>query len=198
MNTRLSFLVATVWTSVVYAQALPELANTSLSLAPARVWEVPALGYGGNAWSIVRLSNDSESPATFQVDVYCGNGDRLPLGSTFTIEPHQTSDIRIDGATTVAVLCWARVAELSGAALSGIQLRAFLETLSGNQLEDFDRQPGQAIENSTWALPAMEIAGQQLYILNASDKATMLTFWRPTSWSRKPANGRARAPLVNS
>jgi hypothetical protein len=128
------------------------------------------------------------------VDVYCGNGDRLPLGSTFTVEPHQTSDIRIDGATTVAVLCWARVAELSGAALSGIQLRAFLETLSGNQLEDFDRQPGQAIENSTWALPAMEVAGQQLYVLNASDKPTMLTFCAANKLEPKACERKSTRP----
>jgi hypothetical protein len=67
------------------------------------------------------------------------------------------------------VLCWARVREISGARGGAIQVRAFVETLKGNQLEDYDRKPANASENSAWALLEREVEGQQVYILNASE-----------------------------
>jgi hypothetical protein len=176
VNAYISLIVIVALASGVRAQTPPDLASTSLSLEPAQVWEIPALGYGANAWSILRLTNNSDSAASLQVDVYCGAGNRMPLGPAFAVEPHKALDIRIDAQSVVAVLCWARVSVFSGMRGPGIQLRAFLETLNGNQLEDFDREPSLASGNSAWALPEPEIAGQQLYVLNASDKPTVLTF----------------------
>jgi hypothetical protein len=124
----------------------------------------------------LRLANNSDSPATFQVDVYCGRASRLPLGPRYTVEPHQTREIRISAETIVNVLCWARVGQLSGALGPLIQIRASLETLKGNQLEEFDRPPRQASADSFWAILEPEIGGQQLYILNVADNPTILTF----------------------
>ena len=160
----------------VGAQTPPDLATSALSLEPAQVWEIPALGYGPKAWSILRLSNDSDLPASLQVDIYCEAGDRLPLDSTFAVEPHQMRDIRIEAETSHEVLCWARVREIAGARRGGIQVHGFVETLKGNQLEDFDRKPVNALGNSAWALLEREVEGQQVYILNASEKPIGMTF----------------------
>jgi hypothetical protein len=154
------------------AQSLP---NTSAP-EPSRIWEIPALGYSLKDWSSLRLANNSDSPATFQVDVYCGRASRLPLDPRYTVEPHQTREIRLSAETIVSVLCWARVGQLSGVQGPGIQIRASLETLNGNQLEEFDRQPRQASPDSFWAIRGPEISGQQLYILNVGENPTILTF----------------------
>ena len=158
------------------AQTPPDLATSALSLEPPQVWEIPALGYGPKAWSILRLSNDSDAAASLQVDVYCEAGNRLPLDSRFAVEPHQMRDIRIEAETSHEVLCWARVREIAGARGGAIQVRAFVETLNGNQLEDYDRKPANALGNSAWAMLEREIEGQQIYILNASEKPIGLTF----------------------
>ncbi len=152
------------------------LASSSLSLAPRQTWEIPALGYSSDAWSILRITDNRDSAALLSVDVYCGGGDRFPLNSPVSIEPGKTLDIRIEAPTSVPVLCWARVAEISGERSPGVQLRAFLERLKGNQLEDFERKPGFETSNPAWAIPQPQIAGQQLYILNASEAPTQFTF----------------------
>jgi hypothetical protein len=176
------FLVSRcIWVLLVIAfgagaQTPPDLATSALSLEPAQVWEIPALGYGPKAWSILRLTNKSDSAASLQVDVYCDAGNRLPLDSRFAVEPHQMRDIRIEAETSREVLCWARVREIAGARGGAIQVRAFVETLKGNQLEDFDRKPVNASGNSAWALLEREVEGQQIYILNASEKPIGLTF----------------------
>jgi hypothetical protein len=158
------------------AQTPPDLATSALSLEPPQVWEIPALGYGPKAWSILRLTNDSDLAASLRVDVYCEAGNRLPLEPKFAVEPHQMRDIRIEAETSKEVLCWARVREIAGARGGAIQVRAFVETLKGNQLEDYDRKPANASENSAWALLEREVEGQQIYILNASEKPMALTF----------------------
>jgi hypothetical protein len=169
---RIAIVSAIVFAGGARAQAL----NPSSAREPSRFWEIPALGYAPRDWSTLRLTNNSDSPASFQVEVYCGRGSRLPLDPTYPVEPHQAREIRISAETIVPVLCWARVGQLAGVEGPGIQIRASLETLKGNQLEEFERRPSQASADSFWAIPAHEISGQQLYILNVAENATILTF----------------------
>jgi len=169
------------------------LASSSLSLQPRQVWEIPALGYSPDAWSILRITNNTDSAASFRVDVFCAAGDRFPLNSPVSIEPGKTLDIRIEAPTSVPVLCWARVTEMSGERSQGVQLRAFLERLKGNQLEDFERKPGFETSNPAWAIPKPQIADRQLYLLNASETPTQFTFCAsdtpdPKACHRKGAN----------
>jgi hypothetical protein len=171
---RFLLLIAIAWASIASAQPLSSLASSSLSLTPPHQWEIPALGYGKNVWSILRFTNNSDSPDRLQVDVYCGQGDRMALGPTFTVEPRKTLDIRIEAPTTVPVLCWARVNSPLGP--PEVQLQGFVESLKGNQLEDFDRKPIAPTANGAWALLGSTVSGQQLYVLNASETPTTLTF----------------------
>ncbi len=166
--------MAVALASVIRAQT--PLASSSLSIAPRQTWEIPALGYSPDAWSILRITNNTDSGALLRADVYCGAGDRFPLNSPVSVEPGKTLDIRIEAPTSVPMLCWARVSQISGEGSAGLQLRAFLERLKGNQLEDFERRPGFQTSNPAWAIPEPQIGGRQLYILNASETATQFTF----------------------
>jgi hypothetical protein len=170
---RISLFVATALLSVIRAQT--PLASSSLSIAPRQSWEIPALGYSPDAWSILRFTNNTDSAALLRADVYCGPGDRFPSNSPVSVEPGKTLDFRIEAPTTVPVLCWARVAELSGDR-HGVQLQAFLERLQGNKLEDFERKPGFETSNPAWAIAEPQIADRQLYLLNASETTTQFSF----------------------
>lgn len=198
VNVLITLLAAIALASVVSAQTppAPDLATSSLSLEPAQAWEIPALGYGPNEWSILRITNNSDSPASLQLDVYCGAGNRLPLDSTVAVPARNSRDVRIEAQTTTPVMCWARVNEISGVRGRAVQLRAFLETLKGNQLEDFDREPALASANASWAFLASEVAGEQLYILNASDKATVLTFCAANKPYAKECNRKGSNPVT--
>ena len=55
----------------------------------------PALGYGPHAWSILRLTNQSESPKPVEIHAYRQNGERLPAGTDFVVGPRETLDVRI-------------------------------------------------------------------------------------------------------
>jgi hypothetical protein len=170
---RISFFVAAI---VLATGARAQSPPKTSAQEPSRFWEIPALGYSPRDWSSLRLTNNSDSTASFQVDVYCGRGNRLPLDPTYTVEPHEAREIRISAETIVAVLCWARVGQLSGVQGPTIQIRGSLETLNGNRLEEFDRHPSQASADSYWAFLGPEVSGQQLYILNVADSPTILTF----------------------
>ncbi len=174
---RVFCLVATIVLATgIRAQTQPNLATRSSNSEPLQIWEIPALGYSQRDWSSVRLTNNTDSAASFQVDAYCGRGKRLPLDPTYTLEPHQEREVRISAETIVTVQCWARVSQLTGLLSPGIRIRASVDVLNGNRLEEFDRQPRQASADSFWVTPTSDIRGQRLYILNTSETATILTF----------------------
>lgn len=174
MNVRAALLAAAFLATAASAQPLSSLSASSLSLEPEQQWEIPALGYSQDAWSILRFTNSSDFPAPLHVDVYCGAGDRLPLGPAFTMEPGKPLDIRIEAPSKIPVLCWARVA--SRLHPPQMQVQAFIEILKGNQLEDFDRKPALATANAAWAISGVSVSGQQLYVLNTGEKQTVMTF----------------------
>jgi len=141
------------------------LANALL----ARTMEIPALAYGPNIWSILRFSNDSESPQPVNVDVYCKDGQRLPIGPMFEIGPHQTHDVRVEGPASDVSSCWARV-------VSDLEVRAFVQVLNGDQLETFDRRPAEARNFATRTIPAQEVEDKHLYFANLAEMPTVLAF----------------------
>ncbi len=192
MFARISLCLATALASVAAAQT--PLASSSLSLQPPQVWEIPALGYSPDAWSILRITNNTDSAALLRPDVYCGPGDRFPLNSQVSVEPGKTLDIRIEAPTSVPVLCWARVTEISGER-EAVQLRAFLERLKGNQLEDFERKPGFETANPAWAIREPQIADRQLYLLNASETLTTFTFCASNSPAPKTCHRKGANPV---
>src|SRR5580698_3726165 len=57
----------------------------------------PTLSYGPGSWSLIRLANPADSPKSLKVEVYRGNGERLPIDSMYTLKSGETIDIRLDG-----------------------------------------------------------------------------------------------------
>jgi hypothetical protein len=55
-------LVATIALATgIRAQTPPNLATGSSNFEPLRIWEIPALRYSPRDWSIVRLTNNTDS-----------------------------------------------------------------------------------------------------------------------------------------
>jgi hypothetical protein len=192
VTARFTLLIA-ILAQAVSAQSLANLPTNSLSVVPPQQWEIPALGYGPGAWSMLRFTNNSDTPAAIQADIYCGPGTRLPLAPTFNVQPRKTLDIRIDAPTKNPIMCWARVN--SGMGPPSLQLQASIETLKGNQLEDFDRQPARPTANASWAILGAKVAGQQLYVLNASEAETTLTFCSANKPDPKACEKKGSTPI---
>lgn len=142
-----------------------------LGQSPVRTRYIPALAYGPNLWSIIRLTNSSATPQTARVDVYRENGTVLPMEPMYDIQPGATLDVRIDGKTAEPEMAWARVA-----LPDGVQARGFLEVLEGNALEDFPREPHQVSDLARWVTLADKVQGKQMYFLNAAGRPTMVAF----------------------
>ena len=147
------------------------LAPVLLGQSPARTRYIPALAYGPNLWSIVRLTNSSAAPQTARVEVYRENGTALPMEPMYDIQPGATLDVRIDGKTGEAEMAWARVV-----LPDGVQARGFLEILEGNALEDFPREPHQVSDLARWVTLSDKVQGKQMYFLNVADVPTVVAF----------------------
>lgn len=135
----------------------------------ARTMDIPALAYGPNIWSILRFTNNSESPQSASVDVYCKDGERLPIGPMFEIDPHKTLDVRIESPGLPDSSCWARI-------VSDLEVRAFVEVLNGDQLETFDRRPAEASDFAMRAILTRDVEDKHLYFANLAETPTVLTF----------------------
>jgi hypothetical protein len=134
----------------------------------------PALGYGPHAWSILRLTNQSESPKQVEVHAYRQNGDRLPVGPDFVVRPRERLDVRIEAKAEKDELAWATVAEAAGS--DTLAIRASIEVLEGDRILDFERQEYEPSTSDSWSLPSSEVPGGWVYFLNASETETTIRF----------------------
>jgi hypothetical protein len=138
---------------------------------PVRTLYIPALAYGPDVWSIVRLTNTGSTPQTARLEVYRENGTALPIGPAYDLQPGATLDVRIDAKTEDAEMCWARVI-----LPDNVRVRGFVEILEGNALEDFPRAPHQVSDLPRWVTLSDRIQGKQMYFLNAADRPTVVAF----------------------
>lgn len=157
------------------APAETGLSSPDKSVISSRIWEIPALAYGPDIWSILRSSSNSESPELVNVEVYCKDGERLPIGPLFEIEPRQTVDVRIESPTSGVTFCWAKVTQQADHVSSELEVRAFVESLNGDELETFERRPAEAYQDAVRAATAREVEDKHLYFLNVADASTVLT-----------------------
>lgn len=136
----------------------------------------PSLSYGPNAWSILRLTNPAASPKSVKVDVYCGDGERLSLEPLYTVNPHDSVEIRIEGDKSKDEMCWARIEDVSQRkSKPSLQANARAEEVNGNKLENFPQRVAKPERNNRWLSPAASVSNRDLFFLNTSDKATVLT-----------------------
>lgn len=162
-------------------------------LPPGRVWTIPALAYGPDVWSVLRLANSSELPRSVNVDVYTQTGERLPVGPDYVLQPHQSLDIRIDKATRREEWCWARVVDRSDSP-GELDVTAYLEILTGNQIADFPREARSISAEGMWAYRASQIQLKTVYFLNVFDHPTVVTFCQANKRERDQCGRKEDAP----
>jgi len=153
-----SLAVAAFWTPLLWGQ-------------PGLTRYIPALAYGPNMWSIVRLTNSGTMARTVGVDVYREDGTHLPIGPTIEVAPGATADVRIEAPAKSFEACWARVTLPNDVAARGI-----VEVLEGNALEDFSREMHELSYRTEWATLTSAVQEKYLYFLNAGSEPTVLTF----------------------
>jgi len=146
----------------------------SASAAP-RVIEIPALSFGKNRWSVVKMTNSSELARTVTIEVYRQNGDKLPLAGEVNLKPRETKELRVEAETErPREMCWARITDPSGE--SGLEATGVLEILRGDTIESFERPPHQPSRNTRWMTPSWSVQNKDLYFLNASDRLVEVSF----------------------
>lgn len=158
-------LVVAVLTPCLWAQS---------PVGVSRTWEIPALGFGPNVWSTVRLVNRAATPRSVRLEVYGEDGDQLPISGALDLAPQQIREIRIDGPTGNEESCWAKVTELSDD--PAVEVDASIEMLKGNAIETFSRKAKSPSANDVWVTRAAEVEGKEVYFLNVFDRPTTLEF----------------------
>jgi hypothetical protein len=156
-----------------------------------RVWNIPALSYGPNEWSVLRLTNQAEIPRLVQVDVYSEKGDRLPIGPEFMLDPHQALDIRIDRNSRREEMCWARVISDG---LGGLTVTPIVEILSGNDLFEYPRDAREFSTRGEWGFRAGDIQFKTVYFVNGFDEPTVVTFCETNRRERDQCGGKSGSP----
>ena len=136
-----------------------------------RVRYIPALAYGPNVWSILRLTNSGAVAQTVGLEVYQEDGTRLPIEPAFEVQPGATREVRIDGGTPTDEICWARVT-----LPDAVEARGTVEVLKGDTLEDFSRGAHELSDRARWTTLTSAVEGKYFYFLNAAERPTVVTF----------------------
>jgi hypothetical protein len=162
------------WILVGLACLTPAGGQTAADSA-VRTWYVPALGYGPNAWSIVRLTNSSDAARPVRIEVFRENGEPLPFDPEITVAPGSSRDLRIEMPSSKEEWCWVRISA-PGQDSPALEVRAFLEILRGNAIEDFPREAHAASDRARWVSKASNVEGKELYFLNVAARPTTVAF----------------------
>lgn len=160
------------------------------SAGVSRTWEIPALSYGPNIWSILRLANHAATPRTVRLEVYGENGDRLPVAGALDLAAGEMREIRIDSPTGDGESCWAKVMELSQDA--AVDVDASVEMLKGNAIESYSRKAKDPSANDVWVTRAADVEGKQVYFLNVFDRATTLEFCATNNRDQRSCRAQGR------
>ncbi len=147
------------------------IAPVLLGQTTGRVRYIPALAYGPNVWSILRVTNSAAVAETVALEVYREDGTRLPIEPAFEVQPGATREIRIDGGAATEEICWARVT-----LPEAVEARGTVEVLKGDTLEDFSRGAHELSDRARWTTLTSAVAGKYFYFLNAADWPTVVTF----------------------
>ena len=158
-----------------YWLAVAVLAPALWAQSPARgTWQIPALGYGPNVWSILHLVNRAATPRQLRLEVYRENGERLAIAETWDVPAGAMREIRIDSPNGDQESCWAKLTELSDE--PAVEVDATIEMLHGNAIESYSRKAKDPSANEVWVSRSAEIEGKQVYFLNMFDRPTTIEF----------------------
>ena len=178
--TKLARLLPVVlFASVTWGQA-PETGG-------GRVWNIPALAYGPNLWSVLRVTNPSTSAASINVQVFAESGERLPVAADASVQPGETREIRIEQPAAAEESCWAKVY----ASDPRIQVEGRVESLKGNELVSYERQAKDPSANAVWVANSADIEGHQLYFINLRERPTVLMFCQTNRREQRTCQAKA-------
>lgn len=159
---------------VIRALLLCAIMAHSAPGASTHVWEFPALGFGPNGWSLIKLKNKADSSRAVTVEVFDQQGERLPIRQQISISAHETAEVRIEKPNTQKrEASWARI---TGPDDSSLEIHAFSEVLHDNIVETYQRELGVASTRNPWIIPSSDVSGKTLYFLNTTEKAGDVTF----------------------
>jgi len=165
VRTLLWLLAVVVLAPSVWAQSPPNAGRT---------WAIPALAYGPNIWSVIRLTNSSATPRSVRMEVFRENGDRLSIAGAFDLAPRETREIRIDSPNGEEESCWAKVMELSEEPT--LEVDGSVEMLKGNAIESYARKAKDPSAHDVWVSRAAGVEEKQVYFLNVFDRPITLAF----------------------
>ena len=146
------------------------IAPLLLAQTTGRIRYIPALAYGPNVWSVLRLTNSGTTPQTVGIEVYREDGTRVAMEPAFEVQPG-TREIRIDGGTATEEICWARVT-----LPDAVEARGAVEVLTGDTLEDFSRGAHELSDRARWVTVTSAVEGRYFFFLNAAEWPTVVTF----------------------
>jgi len=142
-----------------------------------RVVYLPAIDYGPNQWSAVKIVNPGTERMPVRLEAYKADGSKHPATTDLVAEPQQEVEIRVEGAKSgyVEPRTWAWVRVIypdQGQELKVTCDMQFLEAEDRNKLHTIPRRP-ETLENppkTIWFYKMQGLSGKILYLLNVADE----------------------------
>ena len=133
------------------ASALLSLVSLAAQL-PAQdlpTWYFPALTYGANRWSLVKVTNNSTKPREIRLDVYDQQGQPMPVTGSMVLQPGEAHEVRIEKQIAGTGLAWARILALQPKKKE-LKVEVSSERLVGNAIDHLDRHDEQLSLFAEW------------------------------------------------
>ncbi len=131
----------------------------------------PALSFGKNTWTSVKLENKSSVVQRVNIESFSSNGQLLEKVDVL-LDPQMTSERKLQPRQKSIEMCWIRVSHASQVAIT-----VTVEVLNGNKIEYFERE---SVKPNTgpqrWVDSSMARSGTFIYFLNLSKEPTVLAF----------------------
>ena len=142
-----------------------------------RVVYLPAIDYGPNQWSAVKIVNAGTERMPVRLEAYRADGSKHPATTDLVAEPQQEMEIRVEGTKSgyaePRTSAWVRVIYPDqGQELKVTCNMEFLEAEDRNTLHTIPRRP-EALENppkTIWFYQMQGLRGKILYLLNVADE----------------------------
>jgi hypothetical protein len=153
------------------------LALTCAAALPAqadlRTWVFPALVYGDDRWSVIRLTNTGTAIQPVSIDAYDAKGTPRPIAGAINVPPGQTTEVRLDFPNKEGALGWASVSATVPKAET-LQVQAVTEFLVGNKIQWVARESAPVLKRNGGAFEVHDPV--HLYFLNLGDRAVDLEY----------------------
>lgn len=146
----------------------------------------PALNFGRDQWTSFRLQNRSSTESTVRIEGFFANGaPMVPIEAR--LGPREERELRLQPLHNGAETCWAVVDHVSD-----VGIAVAVESLRGNRIEYFNREPVQPQLEHRWANPSSFAQEKMLYYVNTDTVSTVVGFCQGPSPAVSCANVKPR------